>query len=298
MNKYELCDFIALTVKSYFEDSKVTFNITHSNEDVILVSCSDFELFIATKSNMLGDNAISLRILSLTNAESLKLLLVYLNEALVKGKDCKEFVVHDVKSKELRKFLKRQLDFSSFFSSLFGLTKCYYKTFLDFGLDFVYTSFVILVLFILFSNVFGTVAVDGVSMNNTLQNGNVLVIEKIDKNVHDGQIITFSSQIAKEPLIKRVIATEGQTLNVDMLHNKVFVNGKAVPQNYIREPMQVVGNTSFPIKIPKGYVFVMGDNRNDSFDSRFSQVGLVPLSNIKGVVVFRVSPVTEMTWLW
>ena len=125
--------------------------------------------------------------------------------------------------------------------------------------------------------------VDGASMTNTLQNGERLFVNKFiyrfqPPKYKDIIVLEYPSDTSKD-FIKRVIAVSGDTLEI--VDGKVAVNGKQLDEPYIREPMLVFNN--YPkIQIPQGYVFVMGDNRNNSKDSRFADVGLVSYDLILG----------------
>jgi signal peptidase I len=90
-----------------------------------------------------------------------------------------------------------------------------------------------------------------------------------------------------------VIAVGGQTVDIDYGTNTVYVDGKAIDSKYIRERMVKRGDITLPAKVPKGYVFVMGDNRNDSLDSRYNMIGMVDTRSIVGKAVLRIFPFNE-----
>ena len=104
-----------------------------------------------------------------------------------------------------------------------------------------------------------------------------------------------------EPIVKRVIATQGQT--VDITYDAtgvgtVIVDGQALKEPYINEPMLApsYATVSFPLTVPEGCVFVMGDNRNHSADSRYTQIGVFNTKYILGKVLLVVWPGRENTW--
>lgn len=137
--------------------------------------------------------------------------------------------------------------------------------------------------------------VDGESMVPTLQNGERLFVNKFIYRIREpryGDIIVlkYPSDTSKD-FIKRVIANSGDTLEI--VNGKVFVNDKQLDESYIKEPM-VIANNYPKIEIPKGYVFVMGDNRNHSKDSRYSDVGLVSYDLIKGDALFAYWPLNAI----
>lgn len=149
------------------------------------------------------------------------------------------------------------------------------------------------VIVLIFTFLFRIVGVQGESMMNTLQNGNRVIISSVNYKPERNDIVVLSTKAVPEPIIKRVIATGGQTVDINYETNKVYVDGKAIDQTYIKEPMQKVGSLHLPVTVPKGYVFVMGDNRNDSFDSRFSEIGMVDQRYILGHAVLRLYPLNE-----
>ncbi len=149
---------------------------------------------------------------------------------------------------------------------------------------------IIPVVFIL-AFVFRIVSVSGESMLNTLHNmDKVLVMEWYYKPKNGDVVVIRKGQNLDEPLIKRVIAIEGQTLGIDFSTGTVTVDGKLLEERYIKEKMWLREDGDIPQKIPKGYSFVMGDNRNNSLDSRSKAVGLIKNEDIKGKAAFVVFP--------
>lgn len=136
-----------------------------------------------------------------------------------------------------------------------------------------------------------TVMVDGSSMNPTLEHGNHLLISRLFYTPAFGDIVVITQPNSEEKtLIKRVIATGGQTLEVDLEHNAVYVDGKEMDNSFILEPMTRAYDLSGPVTVPEGYVFVMGDNRNNSLDSRSVGVGMIREEYIMGRVFFSLLP--------
>ena len=111
-------------------------------------------------------------------------------------------------------------------------------------------------------------------------------------NPKQGDIIVASKDSFKngEPIIKRVIATEGQEVNIDFGRGIVDVDGGPLDEPYITAPTTLFEGVSFPLVVDKGCVFVMGDNRNDSKDSRSPEIGLVDKREIIGKAVLLVLP--------
>lgn len=149
---------------------------------------------------------------------------------------------------------------------------------------------------ILFTFVFRIVGVDGQSMEKTLQDGNRLIITSIGYTPKQGDIIVFpvNPKVETHPLIKRVIAVGGQTVDVDYKTNTVTVDGKVLDEssyfNGKMNPPLITDPISFPVKVPAGKVFVMGDNRNFSYDGRSASIGFIDDRDILGHVVFRIYP--------
>ena len=141
--------------------------------------------------------------------------------------------------------------------------------------------------------IFTLVRVDGPSMNPTLTHGDTLYAQRFMYKPANGDIIIFRPPNSPEtPYVKRVIATAGQTVMVDEFTHTVYVDDVALDEPYIAEPTLSAGSMHYPCTVPEGYIFVMGDNRNNSRDSRDSTVGLIPLENVIGRAMFRLLPLS------
>lgn len=152
-------------------------------------------------------------------------------------------------------------------------------------------SLVIVVL--IFTFLLRMVWVDGSSMNKTLYNGDRVIISNFmyEPKYKDIVVVTVDdSRFINKPLIKRIIALENQTVDFNRQTGKVIVDGKELEETYIAETTREFGNTNFPLKVPEGKVFVMGDNRNASFDSRYVEIGTIDVHHILGRVILRVYP--------
>ena len=157
-------------------------------------------------------------------------------------------------------------------------------------------SFVFSIILILIVFVFGfrVVGVDGESMMPTLKNMDWLAVSAINNTIERGDIVVITQpNITNEPLIKRVIAVGGDTLDINFITGEVKVNGEVIDEPYIMEPTQRPGDFNKPIKIPEGYLFVMGDNRNESLDSRFDSIGIIDERYVLGVANTRLFPFGE-----
>ncbi len=141
----------------------------------------------------------------------------------------------------------------------------------------------------------------GSSMAHTLEEKDVLILSELTYKPKNGDIIVFQSNIFgyEEPLVKRIIAKGGQELNIDFENWVVTVDGVELDEDYVnRESGNMIAgyvspNYTFPMIIPEGYLFVMGDNRRNSVDSRDKRIGLVDERFIIGHVVFRIFPLNK-----
>ena len=136
------------------------------------------------------------------------------------------------------------------------------------------------------------ITVKGHSMDDTLQTQDRLVVASFMYEPKNGDIVVVShGESYNEPIIKRVIATEGQRLQINYENDEVIVDGVVLKEDYIKgRTIKLQNPTAIPDVIPKGYVFVMGDNREDSLDSRSTRIGLIPVENIIGKAFWRIQP--------
>ena len=163
--------------------------------------------------------------------------------------------------------------------------------------DLVYILAAITLIFVFF---FRLVGVDGSSMYPTFVNHDYLVLESnfLYRNVRQGDIVVLDPPEEAGfagPLVKRVIATGGQTVDIDFDAGIVYVDGQALDEPYVFEPTyrsyQEVGlGLDYPVTVPEGSVFVMGDNRNHSSDSRYVRLGCVEQWRILGKVLVVALP--------
>lgn len=155
--------------------------------------------------------------------------------------------------------------------------------------------FALIICIIVFVFIFRIVDVSGDSMNPTLLNGDKLVVSDVFYKPKQGDIVIFRKDEYKaEALVKRVIATEGQTIEIDFDRGRVYVDGELLDEPYIAEPTRNQLDFQGPQTVPEGCVFVMGDNRNASSDSRRAQIGMVDERLIVGKVLLRVFPLDSI----
>lgn len=144
---------------------------------------------------------------------------------------------------------------------------------------------------VIFTFFFRTADVSGQSMEPTLKNKDVLLITAHETDVKYGDIVIITQPNSfHEPLVKRVIATGGQTVDIDFDEGIVYVDGVALEEDYIAEPTHRQEDFDGPVTVPEGCLFVMGDNRNNSSDSRSDMVGFIDTRYIYGKVLGRLFP--------
>ncbi len=159
-----------------------------------------------------------------------------------------------------------------------------------------------------FSYILLVSVVNGTSMVPTLQENDCLLVSPLDKRLKTGDIVIIDLEDATlldeqqqpyaapglhECIIKRVIATGGQELHIDYAQGTVSLDGEILDEPYVSSGITDPADDaafSYPIRIPEGYVFVMGDNRAISMDSRYADVGLVPVDAVRGKAVLRAYP--------
>lgn len=153
---------------------------------------------------------------------------------------------------------------------------------------------------IIFVFVVRLVGVDGDSMLPTLHDRDYLLLESNflygPDRVDNGDIVVLNVPYYQDkgPIVKRVIATEGQTVDIDFEEGLVYVDGELLEETYIKEPTYLSwgekDGLSYPATVPEDCIFVLGDNRNDSMDSRFAEIGMVDQDCILGKVLFILLP--------
>ncbi len=153
----------------------------------------------------------------------------------------------------------------------------------------VFCAVTIILIFLFF---FRLVTVQGISMEPTFHENDRLIIRSVAYTPKRGDVVVLDSHTGLgKPLVKRVIAIGGDTIDIDPQTGNIYVNDELIDEEYISAPTTQLYDTTFPVTVDEGHVFVMGDNRPYSQDSRSSSVGQVDARGIMGEVVFRVWPI-------
>ena len=149
---------------------------------------------------------------------------------------------------------------------------------------------IIIVVVLIRTFVITPIRVDGLSMYSTLNDGDILLLEKYDKAFKRFDIVVFTN--GEDRLIKRVIGLPGD--KIEYKNNKLYINGKYQKEIFLTNNQKTYDFTLKDIgykKIPKGYYFVLGDNRTNSTDSRI--LGLIKKDKIQGKAIFTILPVNK-----
>ena len=157
---------------------------------------------------------------------------------------------------------------------------------------------VLIAFVVIFTFVVRLFGVDGMSMYPTLEDRSIMLVSNLGYTPAKGDIVVLRKDgfYSNQPIVKRIIATGGDTGDIDPVTGDVSVNGEVLDEPYIAEKIDTLtrmGDLSYPQTIPEGCVFVMGDNRNNSTDSRDSRLGIVDERYILGHVLRVVFPFSE-----
>lgn len=156
----------------------------------------------------------------------------------------------------------------------------------------IYPYLIIVVVVVLFRTFIATpVRVDGESMVDTLDNGDILILNKMNKRYERFDIVVI--KYGKSKLVKRIIGLPGE--NIEYKDNELYINGKKIEDVVVARTSNFSLEELYDMKeIKQGYYFVMGDNRLRSLDSRYYEVGLIKESDIIGTTSFRIYPFNKI----
>ena len=157
-------------------------------------------------------------------------------------------------------------------------------------------SIALIICVVIFAFFVRLIDVRGTSMNPTLNNGDKMLVSGLFYSPKAGDVVVFKKDEydPERALVKRVIATEGQVINIDFDNGTVYVDGEAIQEDYIMEPTTNKIDFIGPQTVPEGCVFVMGDNRNASTDSRKTEIGMVDSRLILGKAYFVIYPLSQL----
>jgi len=160
--------------------------------------------------------------------------------------------------------------------------------------DLVYLLVGLIIVFLL---VFRLIVVSGDSMYSTLVDGDYMLLlsNLFYREPQHGDIVVISKQTFDDgaPIVKRVIATEGQIVDIDFVQGIVYVDGLPLQEDYISTLTTVYEGVNFPVIVEDGCIFVLGDNRGVSKDSRSPEIGFVDRREILGKAIFLLLPGTN-----
>lgn len=181
--------------------------------------------------------------------------------------------------KKKRKMMRRRGDFCDWIESLVTVTAA---------------------CVLIFTFAVRVMGIKGTSMINTLENQDLVVVSNLFYEPKQGDIVVLrKASFIKDPIVKRVIATEGQTVGMDFNTGTVYVDGEPLEEEYVyleTLPMReldfrsMLDKNSDVLTVPKGCIFVLGDNRNGSQDSRDEHIGCVDTRYLIGRVLFLAVP--------
>lgn len=154
---------------------------------------------------------------------------------------------------------------------------------------------VLLFFVIVFTFFVRLIGVDGSSMFPTLEDHNIMLVSNLNYTPSKGDIVVLNKEGFgnNQPIVKRVIAVGGDTVDIDANTGDVILNGEALDEPYISEKidtLEKMGDMPYPVTVPEGQIFVMGDNRNGSTDSRWQMLGLVDERYVLGHVLTVAYP--------
>lgn len=164
-------------------------------------------------------------------------------------------------------------------------------------------TFVLVAVVLVFASLGMVIGVSGTSMYPTLHHQDIMVVQRIGYTPAQGDVVVLrKDSFLEEAIVKRVIAVAGQEVEIDYDQNTVYVDGVALDETYINQEDQDVmiersGMVYKEFTVPEGSIFVMGDNRNGSTDSRYAELGMVDTEYVLGRALCVAFPFTHIQLL-
>lgn len=156
----------------------------------------------------------------------------------------------------------------------------------------------LMIIILLFAFAVRLISVSGSSMLPNLHNGDYLIVSKLFYEPAPGDVVVITKRTAREDsIVKRIIATEFQTVDIDFEKGFVYVDDIPTDSSFTNTPTNRRGDVEFPVKVPAGHIFVLGDNRNGSSDSRISEFGMIDERYIVGRALLRIWPLRDFGFL-
>jgi signal peptidase I len=142
------------------------------------------------------------------------------------------------------------------------------------------------------------IGVVGISMEPSFYDNDKVIMSKLFYSPKPGDVVVLTKDtFSEKPIVKRVIAVEGQTVDINFETGQVWVDGVLLDEPYISEATKLRYDMKFPVTVDEGCIFVMGDNRNRSIDSRDTRIGMVDKRYVLGKVYTIILPLSRMRWV-
>lgn len=149
----------------------------------------------------------------------------------------------------------------------------------------------VIALFLFFAFCVRFIGISGTSMLPTLRDNDRVVLSAVNFSINRGDIVVVTMPWVDDvPIVKRVIAVGGDRVDIDFETGAVRVNGERLNETYINTPTNLSYDVRFPVTVKEGELFLLGDNRNNSLDSRSREIGMVDENYVEGKVIIRLFP--------
>ncbi|MCR5149862.1 MAG: signal peptidase I [Clostridiales bacterium] len=149
----------------------------------------------------------------------------------------------------------------------------------------------VIALFLFFAFCVRFIGISGTSMLPNLRDNDRVVLSAVNFSINRGDIVVVTMPWVDDvPIVKRVIAVGGDRVDIDFETGAVRVNGERLNETYINTPTNLSYDVRFPVTVKEGELFLLGDNRNNSLDSRSREIGMVDENYVEGKVIIRLFP--------